>query len=459
MFRTATTAASVAIAAVVALNPAAAFAQSTPGATAPPRPVAIPAPPPPPPAPPPIAAPAPAPATPEMELPEGPQVLAPAIADAATMAAKINEAMKGQAFGWQFAIAQNGKFVVADAKGTARSKFDNGGTELKMTPTMRYEIASVTKNITAVATMKLLRMRGLTVESSIDTFLPASWTRGAGYRQVTYKQLLTHTSGLAQTEKTAACKDVCANDWDGMRARVAVGLLPASPANRSRVYSNSNYALLRILNAQMWKAAGGTVMGKKAQYVETTNYKGDEIKKKVYVDVVLPVNGATNARYAMDFVAKRILNPAGINNVNCVAASQTAAGLNYPAGAKQTSKGELLSWPSDQCAGNAGMRLSSVELVRYLAHLRHGNIIDPADLAKMDELRAGWREATNLPGSTPAGVFWHGGGLTGAVGTDIILHTCAITFPDGTEASFIVNSTMGTLIKCSVLRDAWVAAR
>jgi len=41
--------------------------------------------------------------------------------------------------------------------------------------------------------------------------------------------------------------------------------------NSSRVYKNANYALLRVLNAHLWKAAGDKVMGKEAKYVKTTN--------------------------------------------------------------------------------------------------------------------------------------------------------------------------------------------
>jgi len=38
----------------------------------------------------------------------------------------------------------------------------------------------------------------------------------------------------------------------------------------------------------------------------------------------------------------------------------------------------------------------------------------------MDKLCAGWREANNRPGVTPAGIYWHGGGLNHADGTTIL---------------------------------------
>lgn len=445
LHHTKTAAATVTLAAIAALGPAAAFGQVT-------------APPPPPPPPPPIEAPAPPPPPPApVALPPASETLAPAIADPAAMATNIVAAMTGKAFGWQFAIAQHGKFVTAGAGGSARSAIDNGGTKMAMKPTTRYEIASLTKNVTAVATMKLLRLNDIDVDTAIAPYLPSDWKRGGGFgkldaKRVTFGQLLTHTSGIYQTMKLAACKDVCGNDWDGLRTIVKIGVVP----NSDRVYKNANYALLRVLNAKLWKAAGGRIIGYKTEYVETTNWKGDEIKKKKLVPYVLEVNADTNARYAMDFVNKRILTPAGIKNVGCVAYDKDKAGLNYLAAASQQSKGQFMFWPVSECPGNAGLRLSAIEIVRYLAHLRHGTIIDPADLATMDALRAGWREATNLGAGTPPGVYWHGGGLN-APDKTTILHTCGITFPDGTEASIIVNSGM-KLNKCAVLRDAWIAA-
>ncbi len=59
---------------------------------------------------------------------------------------------------------------------------------------------SATKTVTAIATMKLLRANYLTVESSIDAYLPPDWQRGPGLdtKSVKFRHLLTHTSGNGQ---------------------------------------------------------------------------------------------------------------------------------------------------------------------------------------------------------------------------------------------------------------------
>ncbi len=382
--------------------------------------------PPPAPAPPPVGTPPPAPEpAPVPSLPLG----APLPADTHFMASDLRTLLKHYAAGWQFAISQGGKLAVSEADGTARTKADNGGVRLKMKPTMRYELASLTKNFTAVSTMKLLRLRGLTIESPITAVLPGSWKLSEGFKGLKFRHLLTHRSGINQavTAFTKEQRDALglANHYNGLREIAKLNVVPGS----GYAYFNTNYALLRVLNARMWKAAGGKILGAKQQ--------------------VLPVDAATNARYAMDFLQRRVLTPSGINGANCVAPSPATVGLNYyRSNPSQLDKGSIASWPSDQCAGNAGLRLSSIEVVRYLTHLRHGTIIDPLDLAQMDKLLLGWDKGS------ANGAFQHGGDITMSDGVQV--HTCGITFPDGTEAALIVNSPReNSTYQCSLLTTAW----
>ena len=88
--------------------------------------------------------------------------------------------------------------------------------------------------------------------------------------------------------------------------------------------------------------------------------------------------------------------------------------------------------------GNAGLRLSATEMVRYLAHLRHGTIVHPDDLKTMDDLRLGWAAGNNS--GEPAAARWHGGAFNGDGSPQV--WTCGMTFADGTEAALIVNSPL-----------------
>ena len=137
-------------------------------------------------------------------------------ADAAKMEASIQSQMAGNAFGWQFAIAQNFKLVQASsigASGFALSGADAGGSPVAMAPAMPMDIASATKTMTAIATMKLLRANDLTIESRVAPYLPTGWKRGSGFEQtgdrravtsrpeskpIRFRHLLAHTSGINQ---------------------------------------------------------------------------------------------------------------------------------------------------------------------------------------------------------------------------------------------------------------------
>lgn len=391
-------------------------------------------------------------------------VLAAPQADPAKMEASIQSQMAGRAFGWQFAIAQNGKLAKSNSSGSALSAADAGGSSVDMQPTMKMELASATKTITAVATMKLLRANGLTIESSIDPYLPPSWKRGPGFatKSVKFRHLLAHTSGLNQAI-TAMPEDKrpTNNGWDAMQTVVANG----TKVDSQRQYKNANYALLRILNAELWKRSGGAM--KQTEEIEIYNSKGIVIGHKT-VTTTIPVTKATQSAYALDHMRKRIFEPAGLKNISCTAADPATAAKSYPAGATQTTKGQLLGTSSEECAGARGIRLSAREHVQFLAYLRHGAIINPADLAKMDELRLGWNEDSNggdgdqfgvkdgkPDNASSIGAFWHGGDL---IGTNQV-HTCGATFDDGTEVSLIVNSPIAGRTQCGVVLAAWNASR
>jgi CubicO group peptidase (beta-lactamase class C family) len=438
------------VTAALALAPVAALGQ-TPGGPGSPPPTPTPTPTPtatpppgdppaPAPTPPPVGAPTPAP-TPVFPAPDGGLALPPPV-NTTTFAAQIRSRMKNNAFGWQFAIAQNGKLVPGNntndkrAGGFARSDADTPQDgPVPMKNTMRYEVASFTKNPVALETMKLLRLNHLSVDSPIAAWLPPSWKRGKGFGTMKFSHLLSHTSGinqmLAQKQATLGkpkLDTLAGNTWEGLQWIVKQDVVVPS----SRLYKNANYGILAILNARLWKAAGGVVI---------QDGQIAAVKKDTY------------SAYVQQFNQWEIFTPSGIKNVTCVGNAATD-GLNYPAGASQSTKGGLGAWPAGNCAGNAGLRLSSVEMVRYLAHLRHGDIVHPDDLKTMDEFRLGWREATQIP-TAPSTVRWHDGAFTG---TNQVW-TCGMTFPDGTEAAMIVNSPLVQGSACSVLSDAWNAAK
>lgn len=321
---------------------------------------------------------------------------------------------------------------------TALSATDAGGTSVPMQITTRMDIASATETFTAISTMNLLRANGLSVESRVGPILPTNWVRGTGFRSsaetnpVQFKHLLSHTSGISQAIQKSGNPG---NGWVGAQTVVQNGTVAPS----GYAYINHNYILLRVLNAELYKRIAGKE----------------------------PVTQSNQAAYALEYMQRSIFGPAGVAGVSCVPVNPLTAMKSYGLSATQESQGQLHMSGSETCAGHRGLFLSSLDHVRLLANLRHGSIIHPNDLAKMDELRLGWSAGSNA--GSNVGAFWHGGDLLGTGD----LHTCGATFQDGTEVSMMVNSPISSLTPpqdtlgsepvgasspCSIVLAAWKAA-
>ena len=161
--------------------------------------------------------------------------------------ANLQAEFNGKFVGWAFAVARNGKVRRAGAGGFARLP-DDGNKP--MSSWTRQNVASVTKTITAIAVLQLLEKNGLTLATHIAPYLPADWPRGYGFQNgnsLTFKQLLTHKSGLNQRYKgmTQAQKDIWGNDWDGLKYIVEKGVKAKDVGTWG--YKNANYALFRII--------------------------------------------------------------------------------------------------------------------------------------------------------------------------------------------------------------------
>lgn len=351
------------------------------------------------------------------------------LTDVAKLEASVRAQLAGRVFGWQLAVAQDGNLVKAVAGGTARSEKDTGGAKVNMTPTMRMDIASATKTFTAVSTLQLLEANGLSIGERVAKYLPGDWTRGKGFNvgakpgeAVRFRHLLAHTSGIAQALKAG---DPEGKSWEGVSTVVKRG----ATVDSLRTYHNYNYTMLRVLNAELWRFTA----------------------KK------FPASKANHVTYGMEAMKQNIFDPAGMKSISCAPADPATAMRSYGLNATQQSKGFLHVGAAESCAGHRGLFLSAVDHVRFLAHLRHGEILDEDDLETMDELRLGW---DNRSGNEDfPGQFWHGGDLEGSQQ----IHTCGATFDDGTEVSLMVNSPVAirpapaSNTPCGIALTAWKA--
>jgi len=124
--------------------------------------------------------------------------------------------------GWGYVIGQNGNFARGDDFGVARTTADG---KIDFSIDKDVNTASVTKFFTAIAVMQLLEARNMNINSKIFPFLPPSFDTNDGVDDLTFRHLLTHTSGL---ESVNSSFDATLG-WTGLRACIAGGVVNPPP--------------------------------------------------------------------------------------------------------------------------------------------------------------------------------------------------------------------------------------
>ena len=114
---------------------------------------------------------------------------APPVDQTAAVDAFVQKTMDaGQVPGVSVAVIKDGKVVVA--KGYGLSDVEKG---TKATEKTVYQLASVTKQFTAMATLMLVEQGKLSLDAKVTTILPGL---PEAWAPVTIRHLLTHTSGI-----------------------------------------------------------------------------------------------------------------------------------------------------------------------------------------------------------------------------------------------------------------------
>lgn len=145
------------------------------------------------------------------------------------------------AFTGSVLVAKGGQVLLNKGYGLA-----DAARNLPVSPDAVWDWASVSKQFTSAAILKL-RMQGqLGIDDPLSKFFPGA---PADKQAITLRQLMSHTSGLQDDYTTA-------NPGDGSRDAVMAGFLAlplSSPVGSKFSYNNANYFLLA---AVVEKASG-----------------------------------------------------------------------------------------------------------------------------------------------------------------------------------------------------------
>ncbi|GAB1529242.1 MULTISPECIES: serine hydrolase domain-containing protein [Brevibacillus] len=127
----------------------------------------------------------------------------------------------------------------------------NLSTKKPMKTDFRFRIASVTKTFTATVVLQLAAENRLNLDDSIEKWLPGV-IQGNGYdgNQITIRQLLNHTSGIAEYSRSKEA-DFFTNTKKSFTAeelvKLGLSLPPDFAPGKGWSYSNTGYVLLGIL--------------------------------------------------------------------------------------------------------------------------------------------------------------------------------------------------------------------
>jgi CubicO group peptidase (beta-lactamase class C family) len=161
-------------------------------------------------------------------------------ADRAVEAQRVAQKIPGLAV----AVCRNGEVIKASGYGLANVELD-----AKVTPETIFQTGSVGKQFTSIAVMMLVEEGKIGLDDRISKFIPES---PAKWNQVSVRNLLTHTSGIADyggEEQTMGKgvinfrKDYAEEDLVKAFSTMPMDFAPGEKWN----YSNTGYVLLGVI--------------------------------------------------------------------------------------------------------------------------------------------------------------------------------------------------------------------
>jgi CubicO group peptidase (beta-lactamase class C family) len=364
--------------------------------------------------------------------------------DPALMEQFIRDAYEGNVVGLSYAINHKGKLARSGAWGLARSAVDG---ERAMAADTRQQLASVSKTVNAIFFLQAVRRINdalgyayVDLDSPVAPWLPDGWTVGPGFtgsNPLTFRHLLTHTSGFKQIFDglSDAEKAPWGNDWSGLEYVVSLGAMPGS----QQAYKNANPALFRILIPRLFQKAGLSPFD---------------------------VNENTAGALYVAMLNEQILLPLGIDRVECSFQSAGNYALYYDF-ENLAEPGTALNRALKDCGGHSGLYMSAVELAKLLAYARYTDtVLDDEARDRMAQQALGWFNRVSTGDPDTARLRKRGDYYHYYVDKEQHpekakeQHTCAIWYPRQVEAVLLVNSSVGNgaPMPCDLLDQAYEAA-
>lgn len=291
----------------------------------------------------------------------------------------------------------------------------------------KITIASVSKVMTATAVMKLLARRNLSVDTPVWPYLPSSWVLGPNVKSITFRELMSHRSGIRCDVNKA---------YVGVRDCFAAGVEVADKAEQK--YNNINYAAFRLILPRLDGMPDALVRD-----LDARERRGDH----------RPAAIALAQRYHA-IMNREVFAPAGLPTMHCrytdakPALSYTSLNPSDPLGFSVVGPGEDWGDSTLRC-GSAGWFFSARQLAIFMHALTRTSKILSGDLVqqmKSENLGLWAKDHGNGLGSAGHGGFHPAERNRGE------LHTYVGAFSNGLTIGLLVNSKFRGRIGAEIIR-------
>lgn len=223
--------------------------------------------------------------------------------------------------------------------------FENQDKKVKLTPSSLFRIGSITKTYTATLILKLVEHKKIALDNKLSTYYP----KVKNADKITIKQMLNHSSGLANYTNQADFGEYVtkAQSKKEMLARVEKLQSDFEPGSKHE-YSNTNFLLL------------GYILEK------------------------------ISGRQYSEMLEKDILKPASLKNTYYQLGDQTLENEAKSYSRVGDSWEFMPHWNLDVAAAAGAMRSTANDLGMFVHNLFQGNILQASSMAEMTNFEDGY---------------------------------------------------------------------
>ena len=156
----------------------------------------------------------------------------------------LDDSLKAKKIGYGFVILEKGE-VRSSGSGGLKSRASEPEGEKAFTLDTKMHIASMSKTIATMAFLHLADEKGLKTTDRIAPYLPPNWIKGDNISRITFRDLMTHRSGIIGLGNNCANGAFSENIWPGFKQLMQQGVKTANRGNYC--YQNANFGLFRVL--------------------------------------------------------------------------------------------------------------------------------------------------------------------------------------------------------------------